>query len=204
MIDIFAQTAAWIINSVQSMGYLGILFLMFLESSFFPFPSEVVMIPAGYLAYRGEMDIVLAVAMGIIGSLLGAALNYYLGHFLGRRVLLKYGKYFFISRETFEKAEKKFKRHGEIITFMGRLIPGLRQYISFPPGIAKMNFGKFMLFTGLGAGIWVSTLTLLGYFLGEKQHLVEAYLNQITVAIIMGCAGICLLYAIYLKKRSCR
>lgn len=181
----FSEIINFIVDTVGSLGYAGIFFMMFLESSFFPFPSEVVMIPAGYLAYKGEMNIYLVVISGILGSLAGALFNYFLAIKLGRAFLLRYGKYFFISEETIFKMEEFFTKHGHISTFFGRLIPVVRQYISLPAGISRMNIFVFSLFTSLGAGIWVIILTLLGYFLGDNEALLKEYLHQIIIGILL-------------------
>lgn len=181
----FSEIINFIVDTVGSLGYAGIFFMMFLESSFFPFPSEVVMIPAGYLAYKGEMNIFLVVISGILGSLAGALFNYFLAIKLGRAFLLRYGKYFFISEETIFKMEEFFTKHGHISTFFGRLIPVVRQYISLPAGISRMNIFVFSLFTSLGAGIWVIILTLLGYFLGDNETLLKEYLHQIIIGILL-------------------
>ena len=175
----------FIVQTVGSLGYLGIFIMMFLESSFFPFPSEVVMIPAGYLAYKGEMNIYIAIVVGILGSLAGALFNYYLAIKFGRKFLIKYGKYFFIKEPTIIKMEEFFKSHGHISTFSGRLIPAVRQYISFPAGLARMNLFIFCIYTSLGAGIWVIILTLLGYFLGGNEALIKEYLHTIVIVILV-------------------
>ena len=175
----------FIVETVGSLGYLGIFLMMFLESSFFPFPSEVVMIPAGYLAYKGEMNMFIAIAVGILGSLAGALFNYYLAVKFGRKFLIKYGKYFFIKEPTIVKMEEFFKLHGHISTFSGRLIPAVRQYISFPAGLARMNLFVFCIYTSLGAGIWVIILTLLGYFLGGNEALIKEYLHTIIIVILV-------------------
>ena len=175
----------FIVQTVGSLGYLGIFLMMFLESSFFPFPSEVVMIPAGYLAYKGEMNIYIAIVAGILGSLAGALFNYYLAVKFGRKFLIKYGKYFFIKEPTIVKMEEFFKSHGHISTFSGRLIPAVRQYISFPAGLARMNLFIFCIYTSLGAGIWVIILTLLGYFLGGNEALIKEYLHTIVIVILV-------------------
>ena len=174
----------WIVQTVGSLGYIGIFVMMFLESSFFPFPSEVVMIPAGYLASQGEMNLYLAVSIGILGSLTGALFNYFLAVKFGRGFLLKYGNYLFLKEDSLEKLEKFFQNHGHISTFTGRLIPGIRQYISLPAGLAKMDKLLFSIYTTLGAGIWVIVLALLGYFLGNNQYLIKEYLHQITIAVV--------------------
>ena len=122
----------FIVQTVGEWGYAGIFLMMFLESSFFPFPSEVAMIPAGYLAHQGQMGLVLAWCAGTAGSLAGAIFNYYLCYFFGRELVLKYGKYVGITKVKMRKFEAFFKRHGEISTFNCRLIPGIRQYIRRP------------------------------------------------------------------------
>lgn len=184
----------WIVATVSSLGYPGIFFLMLLESSFFPFPSEVIMIPAGYLAFNGEMHIIIVTLCGILGSLAGALLNYFLAIKLGRLFLLRYGKYVFFKEEMLLKMESFFHRHGHISTFTGRLIPGVRQYISLPAGLARMNLAVFSFYTSLGAGIWVIILTLLGYYIGDNEALVKEYLHQIIIALVVSCAIGLLLY----------
>ncbi len=174
----------YVVDTVGALGYMGIFFMMFLESSFFPFPSEIVMIPAGYLAYKGEMNIYLAIASGIAGSLAGALFNYYLAIRFGRVILLKYGRYVFIKEDTIVKMETFFDKHGAISTFSGRLIPAVRQYISFPAGLAKMNLALFSLYTSLGAAIWVVILALLGYYIGDNELLIKEYLRYIIFGIL--------------------
>lgn len=181
----FADIVNFLVETIGSLGYFGIFFLMFLESTVFPIPSEVVMIPAGYLAYKGEMNIYIVILLGILGSLGGALFNYFFALKFGRTFLLKYGKYFFVSHESIEKTEKFFKNHGHISTFSGRLIPGLRHYISLPAGLAKMNLFVFCLYTSLGAALWVTILTVLGYYLGDNQELIKEYLRYLIVGLLL-------------------
>jgi membrane protein DedA with SNARE-associated domain len=171
-------------ETIGSLGYPGIFILMFLESSFFPFPSEVVMIPAGYLAQQGEMNLAWVFACGLAGSLSGALFNYWLAMKVGRSFLLRYGRYLMMSPATLEKMEQFFDRHGEISTFNGRLLPGVRQYISLPAGIARMPIGRFTLYTGLGAGLWITVLVLLGYFLGANETMISRYLAELTWGVM--------------------
>jgi membrane protein DedA with SNARE-associated domain len=205
----------WIVNIVGQWGYAGIVVMMFLESSCFPFPSEVVMIPAGYLSSPGylqsanyvaghEMNFWAAIAMGVIGSWLGALFNYYLALWLGRPLLLKWGKYLFISEKSFEKGEKFFQVHGEIGTFTGRLIPVVRQYISLPAGIARMNMAKFLFYTGVGAGIWMIILTWIGYVAGQNEALWRPLLHVATLYAVETCAILVLVYVLIhrLRKRK--
>lgn len=192
----------FIVQTVGSLGYLGIFIMMFLESSFFPFPSEVVMVPAGYLAFKGEMNMTIAIIAGIIGSLAGALFNYFLAIKFGRKFLIKYGKYFFVNEETINKMENFFKEHGPISTFSGRLIPAVRQYISFPAGLAKMNIFLFSLYTTLGAGIWVIILALVGYFIGDNEQLIKEYLRYIVIAILITLSFVVYLYYKKYKRKS--
>lgn len=192
----------FIVSIVSQWGYVGIFFMMFLESSFFPFPSEVVMIPAGFLAHKGEMSLVAAFASGVAGSLAGAAFNYYLCFFFGRSLIERYGRYVGITHEKMAKFEAFFNKHGEISTFNCRLIPGIRQYISLPAGLAKMNIFKFCFYTALGAAVWVAILLAVGYFLGANQELVHEKMTQITIGLLLAVAAISGVYFAVLKRKS--
>ena len=192
----------FIVETISSLGYLGIFILMFLESTVIPVPSEVVMIPAGYLAYKGEMNIYIVILLGALGSLGGALFNYYFALKFGKRFLMKYGKYFFVSHETIEKTETFFKNHGHISTFSGRLIPGLRHYISLPAGLARMNLFVFCLYTTLGATLWVVILTLLGYYLGDNEALVKEYLRYLIVGVLISLAILVFWYYKRVKNRK--
>ncbi|WP_139452959.1 DedA family protein [Campylobacter armoricus] len=191
----------FLLTLAKDWGYWGIIFLMFIESSFFPFPSEVVMIPAGYLAHQNDLNFWLCLLCGTFGALLGALLNYYLCYFLGRNVVLKICKYFGVNEAKFTQFETFFNKHGEISTFSGRLIPGLRQYISLPAGLARMDLKKFIFYTGLGAGIWCLILLILGYVLGKNEDLIKEYLHLVIIACIVF-AGIILTIYIYIQKRK--
>jgi len=195
-----AEVINWIVSTVNDWGYFGIFAAMFLESSFFPFPSEVIMVPAGYLAYQGQMNLYGAIATGIAGSLAGAVFNYYLAVWLGRPLLERYGRYLLLSPETLDKLEAFFRRHGEISTFSGRLIPGIRQYISLPAGLSRMPMGRFAFYTALGAGIWVTVLTLIGYFVGQNEERIAPYLHNATLIAVAGVAGLVLFY--WLRHRA--
>ena len=193
----------WIVETVGMLGYAGIVIMMFLESSFVPFPSEVVMIPAGYLAFKGEMNLIIAILCGIVGSLSGALFNYYLAIKLGRPLLIRYGTYVMFNEDTLSRMENFFNRHGHISTFIGRLIPVIRQYISLPAGLANMNLVIFSLYTSLGAGIWVIILALLGYYIGENEVLIKAYLHNIIVVLLLFCIiGATLYYWRYQRKQK--
>lgn len=182
MIKEVAQT---IVDLIFEWGYIGIFLLMTIESSFIPFPSEIVLIPAGYLAHQGELNLGMIMGAALGGSMFGAFINYFLAFFLGRKILLRYGKYFFISNESMEKMDRYFLKHGAISTFIGRLIPGVRQLISIPAGLSKMSLVTFSTYTALGAGIWALILVMLGYFIGENQDMIDSYLKQITIVVLV-------------------
>ncbi|MDR1378213.1 MAG: DedA family protein [Synergistaceae bacterium] len=193
----------WLVATIGKLGYTGIVALMFLESSFFPFPSEVVLPPAGYLAWRGEMSFVAVVAAGITGSILGALFNYWFALKLGRPFLVRYGRYFFVSEESIKKAETFFERHGHISTLVGRLLPVIRQYISLPAGVARMKLGAFTTYTSIGAGAWVVVLVLVGYLLGEHQELLERYLHVLTFASVANAILLAVGYLLWYRHRAC-
>ncbi|MFK0434939.1 DedA family protein [Campylobacter jejuni] len=179
------EIISFIVETASAWGYLGIIILMTLESCFIPFPSEVVMIPAGYLAHKGDLDITLCILSGTLGSVLGALINYYICFFWGKNFVLKWGKYFGINEAKFAKFEDFFNKHGEFSTFTFRLFPGIRQYISMPAGLVRMKLINFILFTALGSAIWVAILVFLGYYIGQNEELIKTYLTQILIIIIV-------------------
>ncbi|HIJ82457.1 MAG TPA: DedA family protein, partial [Desulfuromonadales bacterium] len=192
----------WLLSTIGAMGYPGILLLMAMESSIFPVPSEFVMPPAGYLVHQGKMNMVLVILCGTIGSLIGAYANYFVSHYLGRPLILKYGKYVLISPEKFIRVERFFLKHGEISTFIGRLLPVIRHLISIPAGVAGMNHFKFTLYTLLGAGIWCTTLTLIGYFIGENQQLIVQYSHKALLWVILLSTALIAIY-VWRQRRNC-
>lgn len=200
----FHHLITWIVETVGRLGYTGIVVLMFLESSFFPFPSEVIIPPAGYLAARGEMSFTLVVIFGVTGSLLGALFNYWISLALGRPFLQRYGKYLLISEKTLARVDRFFDDHGHISTLVGRLLPGIRQYISLPAGMARMNLPLFVLFTSLGAGIWVLVLATVGYLVGYNQELLKLYLHKTVWAMVGLSVMLTTGYLAWRKKKNTR
>ncbi|MCX7807739.1 MAG: DedA family protein [Deltaproteobacteria bacterium] len=173
MTEWLAERIELIASQAPTWGYLWIVLFMTIESSFIPFPSEVVMIPAGFLAARGELsfgspilDALLSIVAGTIGSLLGAYFNYAIAAKLGEPFLRKHAKWFFLKEEHIDRAQFIFRKYGAGATFVCRLLPAIRQIISIPAGLARMPIGSFSLWTGLGAGIWVTVLTVVGYSFG--------------------------------------
>ena len=198
----FHQFVVWLSETVGQLGYPGIVALMALESSFFPFPSEVVIPPAAYLAANGKMNIWMVIFCGTLGSLLGAVFNYWIALRFGRPFFDKYGRYLLVSNKSLEKADRFFERHGHISTFICRLLPGIRQYISLPAGLSRMNIFIFCLATTAGSGIWVTVLAVLGFWFGRNEQRVLQNLHVITLILIVGCAVIVFFYWRRLRIRN--
>jgi len=192
----------WLLDTIGAMGYPGIILLMAMESSIIPVPSELVMPPAGYLAYQGKMNMGVAILCGTLGSLVGAYANYFASHYLGRPLIIKYGKYVLIPPDKFERVESFFLRHGEISTFIGRLLPVVRHLISIPAGLSGMNHLRFTIYTLLGAGIWCSILTGIGYVIGENQQLIMQYAHQALVWVVLFCIALVGVYVWWQRRRA--
>jgi len=192
----------WLVTTIGALGYPGIFLLMAMESSVIPVPSELVMPPAGYLAQQGQMNMGLAILCGTAGSLVGAYVNYFAAHYLGRPLLLKYGKYVWITEEKFAKVETYFKNHGEISTFIGRLFPVVRHLISLPAGLANMNHWKFALYTAAGAGLWVTVLTFIGYFIGAERELIMQYSHHALIGVVILSIAIVSLYVWNYRRKK--
>lgn len=198
------------------MNYWSITALMTVESSFVPFPSEVVIPPAAYvaenpasaLAVTGNypVDVLLIVLFGTLGALLGAVINYALSVWLGRPLVYKFadsrvGHALLLSGEKIQKAETYFNDHGRISTFIGRLIPGIRQLISIPAGLSRMHFGQFLLYTAMGAFIWNTVLALLGYIANGQKDMIERYSHELGVAIVIILVAAIVLYAFFHRRK---
>ena len=202
---IFFDPAAivnYFLNADSSTIYLLVFCLMVVESSFIPFPSEVIVPPAAYLACTShEVDVWIVLILATAGAIAGALVNYFLSLWIGRPIVYRFadsrfGHACLITREKVDKAERYFDEHGAASTFIGRLIPAVRQLISIPAGISRMNLGKFVIFTGLGAGLWNAVLAALGYWLGtmvSREELFASvekyntYLTYIGLAIGVTC-----------------
>ena len=203
MSEVLHGMVSWIVDLVANWGYTGIFVMMFVESSFVPFPSEVAMIPAGYLASQERMSATLAVLAGVGGSLGGAFLNYQLALRLGLPVLERIGHYFFLKPESFKAAERYFDKHGEVTTLVARLIPGIRQLISVPAGLARMNIPRFLLYTGLGAGLWSTVLVVVGYMAGAHEDLWRPLLGRATGWALLAMGLVVVVYIhVHRKKRA--
>ncbi len=169
----------WLLNGLLTLGYPGIIALMAVESSVLPVPAELVMPPTGYWAAKGEMNVVAAVASGVLGSLLGSLASYALAQWLGRGFVRRFGKYVLVSEHSLERTERYFAAHGEISVLIGRMLPVVRHLISIPAGIARMPLPRFVLYTALGATVWCAILTWIGYVLGQHEGTVQQALQQV-------------------------
>lgn len=175
----------WIVEIVEALGYPGVFIMAALESTFMPIPSEATLIPAGYLIHQGKMDAALVFALAVTGTMAGSLANYFMALWCGRFMLVRYGRYFFMNEEKLEKVESYFRSHGPISIFLGRLVFGVRHFISFPAGLAKMNLIKFSVYTALGGAIWTAVLLVLGYMLGDNQALVKSLLPEIKIGCVV-------------------
>lgn len=185
-----ADFFTWGLSITQGLGHLGVAILMTLESSFIPFPSEIVVPPAAYLASNGEMNLWLVILAGIAGSLAGATINYFLAFYLGRPMIYRlaarpWARYLLISPDKIARAEKYFLDSAGVATFFGRLIPVVRQLISLPAGFCRMPFWRFLGLTALGSSLWVLVLALLGYFVGANREQLMIYYREISLALIL-------------------
>lgn len=178
---------AQLVEIIRGLGYFGIFIGLLLESTVFPLPSELIMIPAGYLAVKGDMNLWVAAICGTLGSLAGSLINYYCSITLGYSLIRKYGKYALISERNFDRICDFFKKHGEISTFVGRLLPVIRHLISIPAGFARMNIWKFCFFTTIGSFIWMLVLVYIGWFVGSNPDMIHQYLakTQVILAITL-------------------
>ncbi len=188
MMELFHSLFEWY---MANLNYFTVGLLMIIESSFVPFPSEAVIPFAAYKAAQGEMNLFFVVLSGTIGALIGASINYYLALFLGRPLVYKFagsrlGRLLLLSKEKVENAENYFNRNGKSSTFVGRLVPAVRQLISIPAGLARMNIGNFLIYTLLGAGIWNIVLAVVGYYLYEVREKVFPYIGHILVILGIG------------------
>ncbi len=190
----------WIVHTVQGWGYPGIFILALLESTIVPVPSELILIPAGYLAFQGKMSLPLILLTATLGGLAGASINYAFALLVGRPFLERWGKYFFVEPALLHKTERFFRDYGAISTFTGRLVPGIRHLISLPAGLARMNRAAFALYTMLGAGLWAAILTMTGYFIGDKIALVERELHLITLGVIVASAALFTGYVLWRRR----
>ncbi|MGI0075247.1 MAG: DedA family protein [Nitrosotalea sp.] len=197
-LDIINNLANFVIQTISNTGYLGIFFLMVAESALIPIPSEIIMPFSGYLASTGKLNPIFIILAGSIGNLVGSLVAYFIGVKLGRAFIVKYGKYVLLKKSHLEWTESYFKKYGDMSTFVSRLLPAIRTYISLPAGVAKMNLKKFVIYTFAGSIIWSAMLTYVGTTLGDQWTKIRHYSDYIDGAVIIGLVIIIIIIA---KKR---
>jgi membrane protein DedA with SNARE-associated domain len=175
----------WLVEFIHQLGYAGIFITTFIESTFVPIPAELTVVPAGYLVHQGRMELFPVWFLSIAGAVCGSYANYMIARSLGRSVFIRYGKYFFFTEEKLHTIERFFEKYGVISTFTGRLIPGVRHFIAFPAGLAKMPLRPFLIYTTLGSGIWMTILVALGYYIGQNEALLTTYLPLFKLGIVL-------------------
>lgn len=186
---IISDALNWLVSTIGALGYFGIFVLMALESMVIPVPAEVILIPAGYLAYQGHMSISLLIIFAAAGSLLGSLISYYVALLVGRKgiekLVKKYGSFMFIRSSEFERTEGFFRKHGSATIFFSRFVAGVRHLISLPAGFLRMDLKKFSVYTVLGAGIYNAFLVFLGYFAGQNLQWIQSHTTFITILVIL-------------------
>lgn len=192
----------FIIKSVEAFGYFGMFFMTFIESTFIPLPSEITLIPAGYLLFQGQIQLIPAMFASLSGTLLGSLLNYVIAYKYGRKLFINHSKYFFLKKGQLLKLELYFSKYGNISTFFGRMLPGIKHFISFPAGLAKMNLKLFCFYTLAGSFFWLSTLLYLGYMIGINEELINQYVKKIHYVVFACCVISILFFCIKTRKLS--
>ena len=201
VLEILKPLVEFITSFIAHLGYAGIFSLMILESALIPIPSEIIMPFSGFLSSTSKLDPFLVTLSGSLGNLIGSLLTYYLGIKAGRKFILRYGKYILFKKEHLEITENLFKRYGERISFVGRLLPGIRTYVSLPAGIGKSNFTKFIIYTFAGSIVWNSMLTYVGMNLGSSWKNIDKYSIYLDIAAILLVAAF-IMWFIYNTKRK--
>lgn len=189
---------SWIIHFISTLGYFGVFILMTLESACIPIPSEVTMPFSGSLIASGQFNFWILVIVGTIGNLVGSLLAYWLGAWgqeaVVRKVIVKYGKYLLISEHEYDRSERWFRNHGELMVFGSRVLPVIRTFISLPAGVAKMNLPRFIIYTTVGSFIWSYILTKIGVTLGDNWKSLEGYFRKFDVVIVVACVLVVIWY----------
>lgn len=203
LVETFKAVTDWY---MANMNYGTITLLMAIESSFIPFPSEIVIPPAAWKAASGELNIYLVVAFSTLGCLIGALFNYYIAYFLGRKIVYslaetKIARLFLIKKESIEKAENYFVKHGRSSTLIGRLVPGVRQLISIPAGLAKMNMRDFLIYTTIGSTLWNICLAILGYSFYSQKERLEMYYKELSIAVLLLGVGFVIYLVVKARKK---
>ena len=202
VLEILKPLVEFITSFIAHLGYTGIFSLMILESALIPIPSEIIMPFSGFLSSTARLDPFLVTLSGSLGNLVGSVLTYYLGIKAGRKFILKYGKYILLKKEHLEMTENLFKRYGDKISFVGRLFPGIRTYVSLPAGIGKTSFKKFVIYTFAGSIVWNSMLTYIGMSLGTNWKNIDKYSIYLDVAAVLLVAAFVMWFIYSTRSKS--
>lgn len=198
-----SQVSAWVLIIMEKFGYLGIIFAMFAENVFPPIPSELIMPAAGFAVAKGDLNLILVILAGTLGSVIGALPLYYLGRLLNEDRLMvfteKYGKYVFVKPSDIRSSSVWFDKHGSKAVFFGRMVPGIRSFISIPAGMSKMPILPFLVFTALGSSIWTSLLTIAGYYFGENYEVIETMLAPYSKGFLL--LAVVIIIGWFMKRR---
>jgi membrane protein DedA with SNARE-associated domain len=189
--------ALWLVSFIHGVGYPGIFIGMAVGNMLVPIPVELVMIPAGYLVEQGEMNFWFAIGCAIAGDICGSLVSFYVAFHFGRRVLVAFGKHLFFGQDKIEMLDRFFASHGEMSTLTGRLMPGLRHFMAFPAGLSHMHVKKFIIYTGVGGGLWSGILIWIGYLVGGNKDLVKHYMSYVECIVI---GGVILMVVLYIKR----
>ncbi|MDD5959791.1 DedA family protein [Methanobrevibacter wolinii] len=200
--SISASLANLVIYLIESLGYFGIFLGMTIESACIPLPSEVIMTFAGFVVNEGKLTLTNIILVGILGNLVGSLITYYIGLKGARPLLEKYGKYILITKEKLDNADKWFNKHGDAAVFFGRILPGIRTFISLPAGINKMDIKKFIIYTLIGSGIWTSILAIIGIELGKDWSIISQYFRIFDIIIGIAILLIIIYYVIKHRKNK--
>lgn len=192
----------WLVHFIEMLGYPGVFIMSALESTFLPIPSEATLIPAGYLIHQGVWNGPLVFFLAVAGTLAGSLANYAIAYYCGRYMLVKYGKYFLMDEAKLLKMEGYFVKHGALSIFLGRLVLGVRHFISFPAGLARMDLKKFCLYTVLGGGLWTFILLTVGYMIGDNKELLTSVLPVLKILFLLGVGGIVGWHVYKVKKKA--
>jgi membrane protein DedA with SNARE-associated domain len=201
VLELLKPLMEFITSFIGQLGYSGIFFLMILESALIPIPSEIIMPFSGFLSSTGRLDPFLVTLSGSLGNVVGSVLTYYLGIMAGRKFILKYGKYILFRKEHLEITENLFRRYGDKISFAGRLLPGIRTYVSLPAGIGKTDFKKFVMYSFAGSLIWNSMLLYVGMNLGRNWKNIDKYSVYLDIAAVLSVA-VFIVWFVYKTKRK--
>jgi membrane protein DedA with SNARE-associated domain len=194
----------FLLDLMGQLDYWAIFLLMTAESSILPVPSELVMIPAGYLIADGRLDPWLVMLSSSLGSLIGSLGSYYLALWLGRPLILRYGRYLLIDQKHLDKTERFVHAHGEISIFTGRFLPGVRHLVSMPAGLARMRIPPFLLYTGIGATLWNAVLVVLGYVIGENQGWIQSHMSWIAGGAAIFATAVVGVYVLWHRQRAAK